>query len=257
MGNNALHALLAVEGDLSQQAKNIMGEAINTFNKKSDHFDGITKVYIPFNDGEELVPPETKEVVTTVKEKLDYVKNSVIKALDAKLSKEETNSSGTAISELKVGDTVFGTFSATGYLALGRMLEALRAQYLAIPTLDPTRVWTVEKQSGRNLYQAGPEVKYRTVKKTKVITLAPPTDKHPAQTQLVQDESQVGKYDTIYTSGRLSPGEKSALLTKLDELILAVKMAKERANQVEAKQVKIGEAIFEFIHGAPIFNFPR
>jgi len=248
MGKNALHALLAVEPSLDQQAKNIMDECVNTFTKKQEHFDGITKLYSSFNEGEELIPPETKEVVTTVKEKLDYVKESVIRSLDATISKEETNASGEAKAELVVKGVSFGTFAATTYIALERFLTRIREQYKAIPTLDPARAWETEKQSGRNLYQASPEVKYRTVKKTKVITLAPPTDKHPAQTQLVQDEVQVGKYDTTYTSGRLSPGEKFTLLSNIDELILAVKQAKEMANQAEAKQIKLGEAIFSFIH---------
>lgn len=246
---NTLHALLAVEPDLAQQCKNIMEECVTTFTKKQEHFDGIAKNYSPFNEGEELVPPEVKEVVTTVSEKLDYVKDSVIRALDATLSKEETNASGTAVAPLVVNGKTLGNFSATGYLAIEKFLVRIRDQYKAIPTLDPTRTWKTEDQSGRNLWASPVEVKYRTVKKAKVITLSPPTDKHPAQVQLVQDEVQVGKYDTVYTSGRLSPAEKSKLLGNIDELILAVKQAKEKANQVEAKQVKLGDLLFKFIHG--------
>ena len=245
---NTLHALLAVEPDLAQQAKNIMDECVSTFVKKQEHFDGIQKFYSPFNEGEEMVPPETKAVVTTVKEKLDYVKESIIRALDATLSKEETNASGTAMSPLVVDGKSFGTYSATGYLAIEKFLVRIRDQYKAIPTLDPTRTWKTEDQSGRNFWASPVEVKYRTVKKSKVITLAPPTDKHPAQVQLVQDEVQVGRYDTVYFSGRLSPAEKSKLLGNIDELILAVKQAKEKSNQVEAKQVKLGDALFKYIH---------
>jgi hypothetical protein len=248
MSKNALHALLAVEPSLNQQATLMMSECESTFTKKGDHFEGLVKNYSPFNEGDDMVPPETKEVVTTVQEKLDYVKAYVIKALDATLSKEETNASGVAVAPLMVGGKNFGTYSAIGYLALEKFLLNIRKQYQSIPTLDPVRSWSLESQTGRTLYISPVEVKYRTVKKTKVITLAPPTDKHPAQVQLVADEMQVGKYDTVYSSGKLSPGDKSKLLGRIDELIQAVKLAKELANQADAKQVTLGASIFEFIH---------
>jgi hypothetical protein len=242
-----LHQLLAVSTDLDQQARAIMEETVNTFTKKAEHFDGIKKVYSPYDDAGEKLPPEIKEVVTTVGEKLSYAKESVIKAMDVTLSKEETNSSGEAKAELIVDGLSFGTFSATSFIALERYLEKIRDEYKAIPTLDPTRRWTKETSSGRDLREAI-EVKYRSEKKARPLVLSPATMQHPAQVQLVTDEIQVGKYDTTYSSGRMTPLEKSNLLAKLDTLIIEVKKAREIANQAKVKEVEIGEKIFNFIH---------
>lgn len=245
---NFLHQILAVEPDLVQQARNIMEECVNTFTKKAEHFDGVKKIYSPNNDNEEKVPPDIKEIVTTVSEKLDYASVAVIKAIDATLSKEETNASGLAKADLVIGKKTV-TLSATSLLALEKKLVGIRDEYKTIPTLDPARTWTKENQTGRDFFVAPIETKYRVVKKQRPLIMAPATDKHPAQVQLVTDEEQVGKYETTYTSGKFTPGEKSEILGRIDDLILNVKMAREKANQTEVKQVKLGEEIFNYIHG--------
>jgi len=243
-----LHQLLAVESDLNQQAKNIQEETVSTFTKKQDLFDGVLKLYKPNEEGGEQIPPESKEIVTTVTEKLDYAKAAVIKAIDATISKEETNASGNAKAELKVDGINFGKFSATSLIALEKFLVRLREEYKCIPTLDPARTWTKDATTVRQSYQAPIDVKFRSVKRQVVITLSPATEKFPANTVLATEDTQVGKYETTYTSGRLQPIEKSNLLSKIDNMILAVKQAREEANQVDVVEVKLGNKIFDFIH---------
>lgn len=243
-----LHQLLAVEGDLNQQSKNILEETTSALSKKQDLFDGLLKTYISSEDNGEQIPPESKEIVTTVAEKLDYAKTAVIKAIDATISKEETNASGSAKAELKVDGVDFGVLSATSLIALEKFLVRIRESYKMIPTLDPSRSWKKDSTVDRAVYVSPVETKFRSVKKQKVITLAPETDKHPAQVQLVQDDVQVGKYETTYSSGRLQPIQKSNLLNKIDNLILAVKQAREAANQVDTINVKLGDKIFDYIN---------
>jgi len=243
-----LHQLIACEPDLAQQSRNIIEETVNTFTKKADHFDGITKLYEAYDDKGEKIPPETKEVVTTVMDKLDYSSKAVIKAINATLSKEETNASGLARAKLVVAGFDFGELAATSLISLERSLVAIRDEYKAAPTLDPTKAWTKSDSSGRVLSQTSEEVKFRSVKKRKALTLSPATDKFPAQVQLVDDEEQVGIYKTVYFSGRLTPLEKSVLLEKIDTLIIEVKKAREKANQAEIVNVEIGKKIFDYIH---------
>jgi hypothetical protein len=248
MEGNKLHQLLAVESDLAQQSRAIAEETVTTFTKKADHFDGLQKVYLPDDDAGEKIPPEIKEVVTTVQEKLDYSMKSMTKAINATLSKEETNSSGKARANLSVDGVEFGSLSATAFIALERYLEKIRDTYKNIPTLDPTTSWSKNDSTGKLLYESKEDVKYRYVKKIVPILLSPATDKHPAQVQTVTNDVQVGKYLTVYRSGRLSPTEKSNLLEKIDTLILAVKVAREKANQAEVINTDIGNKIFDFIH---------
>lgn len=247
MDKNKLHQLVAVEQDLVQQSRAILDETITTFTKKAEHFDGLQKIYTPYEEDGEKLPTSEKEVVTTIKEKLDYTSKSLIKAIDATLSKEETNSSGQAKAVLEVDGINFGEYSATSYIALERYLERLREVYKNIPTIDTTHKWTVEEMTGRKLYTTE-ETTYRSVKKQKAITLAAPTDKHPAQVQLITEEVPAGEYKTTYFSGKITPLAKSNYLEKIDNLILAVKQAREKANQAEVNNIKIGEQLFKYIN---------
>ena len=245
-----LHQLLSCEGDLAQQSRNILDvECLNTFTKKEDLFDGVLKNYVSFDQNGEQIPPEKKELVTTVAEKLDYAKDAMIKAIDATISKEETNASGTAKAPLMLDDgTDFGTLSATSLIALEKYLVRIREVYKAIPTVDPARSWTKDATQARAIYVAPVETKFRSVEKLDVITKAVATDKFPAQTELVKYVVQVGKYETTYSTGRLQPIEKSNLLTKIDTLIQAVKQARQQANQAQVVNVKLGDKVFTYIN---------
>lgn len=246
---NVLHQLLAVKDDLEKKAQMILNETETTFTKRQDHFDGVRKNYVPKEEGGEQLPSEAKEIVTTVADKLDYTKQSVIKAIDARLSLEETNASGTANAEVVLEDgTVFGTFSSISLLALEDSLSKIRAVYKNIPTLDPAQVWNSDPTQ-KNVYRTNEEVKFRVIKRNEPLVLYPATDKHPAQTQVVTNDVQVGRWVSTSFSGRISPLEKSNLLQRVDDLIIAVKKAKAKANQVQAIQVKVGEKLFNYING--------
>jgi len=245
---NALHSLLAIENDRSKKKMEVL-LSVNASFKKSDHFDGLTKVYTPFVDGPgvDQIPPETKRVAFTVMEKLLSVKEAFANSFDITISKEMTNSSGNAMADLVFNGKNFGSFSATALLAMEKEFLRLKEVFTTIPTLDETTDWKEETNSGRNIYVSPPETKFRTIKQNKVLVLSPATDKHPAQTQLVNEELQVGKYQTVYHSGRLPQKEKMAILKNLETSLIAIKEAKERANQTPALQVKRGEELFDHI----------
>ncbi|NRB50118.1 MAG: hypothetical protein HRU41_20745 [Saprospiraceae bacterium] len=244
--SNKLHEILAIEQDRKNKANQSIGESKKTFSKGSAVFDGMIKKYISTEEFAEQIPDESKELVTTVKKTLEDTLTPVIVAIDATLSKEETNSSGVAQAELKLGDKVFGTYSATTLLALESHLTKVLDLYKSIPTLDTTRKWFFDEQN--DFYRTEEEVKFRTIKRPKVIVKYEATDKHPAQTELLNIDFQVGKYETTYFSGRLTPIQRNRLVDKLERLIEAVKIARSKANNVEVKQIKLGQDIFDFIH---------
>ena len=244
-----LHQVLAVRDDLKTKANLIQQETKKTFSSKSEHFDGLTKVYSKIQEDSTNVPNEVKELVTTVKDKLDFSLQSVIASMDVETSISETNSSGVAVAELKVGTKVFGKFSAITLLDLEKSLTNLRNVYGEIPTLDPTKGWKANGASIPNTYVSDPQTSFRSEKTKKVITLVPPTEKHPGQAQVFDDERQVGVYTTTYLSGKITPTQKSELLQRIDDLILAVKDAKSRANNVDAQDIHIGKSFVDFING--------
>lgn len=245
---NQLHQLLAVEPSLKANAKNIFyDEAKTTFEKKQDHFDGVVKVYTPLEEDGDQIPDEVKELVTTVSDKMRYAQDAVIRAVDAEVSKEETNCSGDVRADLLIGSKTY-QLSATSLLVLEKYLESIRGVYKAIPTLDPTKVWNNDTKAGNNRYTTEGEVKFRTVKRIIPITVAPATDKHPAQVQMINKDIQAGKYLTTYKSGRITPSQKSALLSKIDALLVNVKKARAKANQAAVVNMSVGKEIFDYIN---------
>ncbi len=243
---NKLHELLAVEQDRKHKANQAIGETKKLFDKKAPHFDGMLKRYVALEEDSEQIPDERKEIVTTVKASFEDAIEIITNGIDAHISKEETNASGVAKAELIVGETNLGTFSATSLLALESHLNKLKELYAQIPVLESTKKWLLDTQLG--IYKTEEEVKFRSVKRPKVIVKYEATKEHPAQTELLYLDFQVGKYETTYTSGRIPLTQKNELIQRVTQLIEAVKVARSKANNVEVKNIQIGQKIFDFIN---------
>lgn len=247
MGKNQLHQLLAVEQDRRGRATEILQETVTLFTKKEEHLDGVVKIYKPIDDKGEPLPPEIKEVVETVAGKIYYASGFIVQAIDAQLSKEETNASGEARAELIVNGTTLGAFSATSLLALEQHLQKLLGMYRVIPTLDPVKRWGKDG-SEKNIYVSEMDTKFRTNKVEEIVVAVPPTKEHPAQVVKLTKDVQVGTWETTCKSGRITPAQKSDLLGRIDSLIDAVKQARSKANEADVKQIKVGKSIIDFIN---------
>ncbi|MEO0340239.1 MAG: hypothetical protein AAF242_13640, partial [Bacteroidota bacterium] len=194
--SNKLHEILAIEQDRKNKANVVIGEAKKMFSKNPTSFDGMIKKYVSTEENAEQIPDETKEMVSSVKKTLAEALKPIIISMDATLSKEETNASGVAKAELIIDEKSFGTFSATALLALESQLSKVLDLYKSIPTLDTTQKWEFDEQN--DFYRTSEEVKFRTVKRPKVIVKYEATEKHPAQTELINIDFQVGRYETTY-----------------------------------------------------------
>lgn len=241
-----LHELLAVEPDLKGAAEKILAETINTFSKKSGHFQAQTRRYQPFEDGGENFPDENQEMVTTVPKKLEWTQKVVAKYLDAVAQKEVSNTTASAVVEIDGKPLIETPLPATLLLALEGRLKQLREVYNAIPTLDPGEQWAWDDKT--RTYEAPPSKSFRTKKVMKNHVKAPATDKHPAQVEVYTEDVQVGSWTARKWSGALTPSEKADLLERVDDLIQAVKRARQRANDCEAAKVGIADALFRYIH---------
>jgi len=243
-----LHQLLAIEAEKKSIAGNILKETHNTFTKKAHHFNGSVKIYEATEEGGDEIPTEKTEVVTTVKNKLDYTVKHLKSVFDVLISKEETNASGEARAELIVNNTNFGSFSATALLQMENLLKDLRKTYLVIPTLDPVKSWKPDP-AVKGVSKSGEEIKMRTIARETPLVLYPATKEHPAQTKLTSISTQIGRYKTTFTSGMITPKQKADLLDNLDSLIIGVKKTRSIANNHPIKDIKIGNKFFTFIHG--------
>lgn len=241
-----LHELLAVEPDLKGAAEKIIAETINTFSKKEGHFKSQMRRYQPMEEGGEQFPDENQEMVTTVAKKLEWTQKAVEKYIDAVAQKETSNTTASAVIEIDGRPLISQALPATLLLALEGRLKQLREVYNAIPTLDPGDKWSWDDKT--RTYEAEPAKSFRTKKVMKNHVKAAATEKHPAQVDVYTEDVQVGFWTTRKWSGALTPSEKADLLERVDNLIQAVKRARQRANDCEAAKTQIAGALFSYIH---------
>lgn len=247
-----LHQILAVDGELKGTYDKILGEGLKAFKERSAHYQGHSKTYLcTLEDDLDIPANDIKEPTETVPAKLRYIQNSIIKHLDAIYQKELANTEAKAdiIIEFDDGTTqlIEEDVPATVLLNLETKFKEIRAVYEAAPTYDPERRW--EKLDGEeDVYVTKPVETVRSRKVEEVLLLVAPTQYHPGQAKTTQVDKNVGKWQTIYKSGALSPLQKSKLLGKLDLLIQAFKKARQRANDQSVPPVKIGQKLMNFAH---------
>lgn len=245
-----LHEVLAVEGDLAGQYKKIVTEATATF-KKGEHFIGATKTLTMFDDArkhEEEAGYSHRELSTTVKEKLGYVSDTVVRYFDAVMQKEATNQTASANIEID-GAVLAENVPATMLLGLETKLKDIREMYSSIPTLAPGIKWERDETLGPDVWvTAEPETAMKTEKTLKPFVLYDATKEHPAQVKELSDTVNVGMYKQTMVAGLLSSAEKSVLLGRVDTLIRAIKKARQRANSVDVVKISIGKKLMDFIN---------
>lgn len=245
-----LHELLAVENDQKKTAETILEETMDLFKNKQHIFDGYDKRLEMFDENEPPdTPPERKEVVSTVFQRVEYMFKHLIKYFDLLAQKEATN--GIARADLVVDGVVIDeNIPATFLLGMESRLTSLRSILTIMPTLDMSKAWEPAIDIGDNIRkQTRPEEKTKTRKVPIHKILVEPTKEHPAQIEKWDEQKPVGKFITTYWSGRYTPKEKAEMIERTNKLISAVKKARQRANQAEVVKVNIAKKMFDYILG--------
>jgi len=240
------HQLLAAFADKDNAARKILTELVKTLTK-SDLFDGFRKTYEPLAENGEMVPEESKELVTTVGEKLDFALPIIADGIDAALSKEASNASGKLRAELTVDGKSYGEFDAQTLLQLEKQLSDFRAVVDHLPTLDLTKDWEFNKDEREGSYVVKGHKTYRYIEEVVPVVLYEATKEHPAQVREKTKNTQVGTYYTTYVSGRLTPSEKSEIIKRLDAFLVAIKSARSVANAGPATNVTVAKTILSDI----------
>lgn len=247
-----LHELLAVEADLEGVYKNIVQETETQFTKHPDRYIGqVTQVKF-FDENAPAEADVNKELDDTVMEKLEYSAGHIARYLDAVLQKETTNQIAKA--DLIVdGKKIAADVPATFLLGLENKLKYIRAMYENAPTLAPGIKWELDPTQGKGVYKmSNPEEKFRTKKVFKNHVIAEATKEHPAQVQTYSEDERIARVITNKWCGMITPAAKSELLGRFDELLRAVKKARQVANSAEVVNAKIGREILNYINGSSV-----
>lgn len=212
--------------------------------QKPELLNGLSRVYQPLAEGDEQLPPESKQVQMRTSDAIARVTGILTDMFDTILTQDTANCTARASLHMD-GHTIAEDVPVTYLLFLEKQLTDIRTFVEKLPTLDPAEEWRFDE--AKNCWVTATVETTRTKKVPKVVLLHPPTKEHPAQTQMVAEDVIVGHYKTTKFSGAMPALEKANVLGRIDKLMEAVKEAREAANSIDAPQVRIGSCLFEYI----------
>ena len=245
-----LHELLATEKNFTSQVSKLQLETLQKFDK--DHF---FKSYIktlkmlkdaPNNEELELAGSEKKELVTTVKQTLEYLLSFWTKAEDLQAMKNVTNQN--AVADVEVyGVVLLKNLPVDELMGLESRLLDLRKVFEKMPTLDASKTWNPSSVSDGAWEAAAVDVTVKTEKVLTPVVLYEATKEHPAQVKEISKDEVVGTFTTKHFSGAATSLQKAQCLERLDTLLVEIKRARMRANTVVIQSVSVGKSIVDFI----------
>lgn len=241
-----LHEVLAVEGSRRSAYEKVLKETLHVFKERPDLFRGEEKTYAPFSeeDSHESGVVERLDMTTTVPQRLSYLGEFLTQYLDTVYQKEMTNQSARGDIVLD-GETIIPQVPVSYLLNLESTLSKLREVLNLTPTLQSGIDWTEDSSHKFPgvMRSKHPEETFKTKKILRPFELSPATREHPAQVEKLSEDKPVGKYQRQLWSGMLSPADKSAMLSRLDKMIEAVRIARMQANEAEVMTDKVGQQI--------------
>lgn len=233
-----LHELLAAEKTPMAAWHQVFEETLKKFAAEAHYFSGYSKTLrmieeSPANEAIEAQAREEKPVTTTVFETLDYALNLYGKAEDLQVQKNMANrlASGTVhLSDRP--EPILRDIPIDELLGLESRLTKIRQLIAAVPTLDASKHWGRSDNVGPHTWVLKhPEETTKTEKQLIPVVLSEATKEHPAQIQAIQKDVVVGRFSTIKRSGAATSLQKANALQRIDELIVAIKKARMRANE--------------------------
>jgi hypothetical protein len=247
MSKKRLNAIVAFERDIKARAYKDLSKEHHLLLKPDSVF-GFSKTYQPKDEDGEQFPAESKLVQVRVPEAMKQLFGSEMQELfDATYTKDTGNRYAVANIVLDDGTVLAEDVPVPTLLFLEKQLSDLHTFVEKLPTLDPAEAWTFDTAKG--YYVTPPVQTIKTKKVKKAIVLYPHSDKHPAQTQLIDDDVVVGTWTAIKHSGAVPDDQRRGLVRRVSMLQKAVKEARERANMHEVDERKIGAKLFSFIMG--------
>lgn len=215
--------------------------------KNADLFAGFTKTYEPLEEGGAQYPEDNKNLIYTVQALLDAFAKPSARLLDVTAGKENTNRK--AVADVKVdGEVIIKDAPVTFLLQFEKYLQQeVRGLLVSLPVLDPAQTWSPDSSGEAGVSVTEPIKRHKNKKVNKVIQLAPADQYHPAQVQLVAEDTLEGYWTEKRQSGAISAQRKLELVERVDKLINAVKFAREEANSVTVDDLKVGSKVFGYL----------
>lgn len=214
--------------------------------QKKGLFNGKERTYKPEDDDDEKFPDESVKVQVKALDVLDEYKLPWKEMFDVVL----TNDYGNSLAKADVvidGAIVLKQVPIQTLLWMCKQLDHWTAILKELPTLPLSNNWTLD--TSNNLWKSELVKTHKTKKVQEGIIIAPATDKHAAQAQLITVDKTVGYWSTIEITSAIPSTKVEELLRRVEKFKEGVLKAKEEANTLVIDQQEGGQAILDFIFG--------
>lgn len=239
-----LNQILAIEKGVKSRTYGAITE-IDRRLQREQLLAGIARTYAPKDDDGDMLPAEFQQVQLSVPSVLDEVRDNLAQAWDITYTKEAANQDAKADIALDDGTIVLRAVPVTYLLYLEKQLTDFRTLAGRLPLLDPAQKW--EFDATINAYAAEPRGTVRTKKIPRRFVKYDATPEHPAQVEVFNEDEIVGTWTTIQFSGAMPASERAAMLDRTEKLLMAVKKAREAANNMDVTNQTAAEPLLDFL----------
>jgi len=247
-----LFELVAIEPGIKQTTQTLIGETNAVFAGKKQIFEGFVREFEPAVDGGLKYDPEISHLETSVEAKLKYLMKSITLMINNIYQKEAANCA--AFEDIVIEtdpdkeDIILAkNVPVQALVRIENLLEQVFQVFMSSPTTDVKKRWAPDDDRGNGFWKTDQIKRIKTKKEVTPIVVVPSTEHHPAQVREVSKDVQEGYWAETHFSGGLSPAHKSQLLTRLSDLIAAVKKARSRANQADVTLDKIAFELVKYV----------
>lgn len=253
-----LHELLAVEASAESAATTLVDQTKATFKNKEALFKGKNRSLVMFGKDDanriEMEAIEAKNyqnllVSATIPDSLNYMAVVLADYYDVVAQKELTNQVAKA-SVVIDGVTIMEDVPATFLLGLETKLKKIREVLAEVPTMAPGIAWKLAEEIGPHIYKTDVVKDIKTEKSVDHKMLPQPNANIPVQYVPIDVNKNVGEYTEVNFSGLINSADKAKLIERLDTLLKEIKMARQRANNVEAAKAQVGDKMMGYLFGA-------
>jgi hypothetical protein len=213
-------------------------------------FNGNTRIYTPYQvagDGRaESVPPVTEMVQARVKEILASARKAWTELLDGTYTQDIGNTRARA--DIVVdGQVLAKDVPVTTLMYLKKIWEDVCTFLAKLPTPDPSIEWVYDENQGY-LRSKDEEIVQRTKKVPKTLVKFEPTERHPGQADVYQDEVAIGDYARTSFTGGCPYDVKASMIELAGKVRDAIKVAHEAANlTTEVEDQYLSQRLFDFV----------
>lgn len=240
-----LHEIVALVNGRKGEAEKAVKAIYHLFDKPTV-FDGLTRTYRPREENGEPQPPENVNPQQRVKDLIGDICGTWTDLFDLTFTLDVGN--GQARADVEVdGKVLAKDVPAVTLLFLHKRLEEVKALVARMPTPDPAENWAYDEK--QDLLVTGERQTVRTKKIQRSLVLIQPTKEHPGQAQMITEDVAAGDWTAVGRTTRIPAARRNEMLERVNKLLDAVKVARERANSIEVEKRRIGNDLFGYVFG--------